>query len=52
MNHAVSLLLNSRIPVSEISSIVGYENPESFIRSFQKVYQMSPTAYRKQKLGG
>lgn len=49
MNHAVSLLRNSRIPVSEISSIVGYENPESFIRSFQKVYHISPTTYRKQK---
>lgn len=49
MSHAVSLLLNSRIPISDISNTVGYENPESFIRSFQKVYHMSPSAYRKQK---
>ncbi len=51
MNHAVSLLLNSRISISEISGIVGYENPESFIRSFRKVYHMPPAAFRKQKTG-
>ena len=47
MNHAVALLLNTRTSVADIANMVGYENPESFIRVFQKVYQMSPTAYRK-----
>lgn len=47
MNHAVALLLNSQSSISEISDIIGYENPESFIRVFQKVYGMSPSAYRK-----
>ena len=47
MNHAVALLLSSKASVSDIAAMVGYENPESFIRAFQKVYQMSPTAYRK-----
>lgn len=51
MNHAAALLLNTRTSVAEIANLVGYENPESFIRVFQKVYQMSPTAYRKQHLG-
>lgn len=49
MNHAVSLLVNTKTSIADISDIVGYENPESFIRAFQKVYQMSPTAYRKQQ---
>lgn len=48
MYHAVSLLVNTKNSIAYISDIVGYENPESFIRAFQKVYQMSPTAYRKQ----
>lgn len=50
MNHAVSLLRNTRISIAEISSLVGYENSESFIRAFQKVYQISPSAYRKQEI--
>lgn len=51
MNHAAALLLNTRTSVADIANMVGYENPESFIRVFQKVYQMSPTAYRKQASG-
>ena len=51
MNHASALLLNTRTSVADIANLVGYENPESFIRVFQKVYQMSPTAYRKKVTG-
>ena len=47
MNHAVALLLNTKTSVADISSMVGYENTESFIRAFQKVYQTSPSAFRK-----
>jgi len=47
MNHAVPLLLNTKTAIAEISSIVGYENPESFIRVFQKVYGTTPSAFRK-----
>lgn len=49
MNHAVSLLINTKTSIADISDIVGYENPESFIRAFQKVYQISPSAYRKKQ---
>ena len=48
MKQAEALLLQTRTPVAEISSRIGYENPESFIRIFRKVYHMSPTAFRKQ----
>lgn len=51
MNCAVALLENTRSSVADISYMVGYENPESFIRAFQKIYQMSPSAYRKQYEG-
>lgn len=51
MNHAAALLLNTRTSVADIANMVGYENPESFIRVFQKVYQMPPTAYRKKRNG-
>lgn len=51
MNHAVSLLSNTRTSVADISDMVGYETQESFIRAFQKVYGMSPTAYRKSLAG-
>lgn len=49
MNRAVSLLVNTKTSVADIGEMVGYENPESFIRAFQKVYQMSPSAYRKRQ---
>ena len=47
MGHAASMLTESRQPVADISTMVGYENPESFIRAFEKVYGMSPTQYRR-----
>ncbi len=50
MNHAVALLLNTKTAISEISNVVGYENPESFIRVFQKVYGITPSAFRKKML--
>ncbi len=51
MNHAAALLSGSRTSVAEISAMVGYENPESFIRVFEKYYGMTPTAYRRKGEG-
>ncbi len=51
MNHAAALLLNTHTSVADIANMVGYENPESFISVFHKVFQMYPTAYRKQNDG-
>ena len=48
MDHATALLRNTLTPVADIGEMVGYENPESFIRAFKKVYEMSPSAYRRQ----
>lgn len=49
LNQAGFLLLNSRIPVSEISVAVGYDNTSYFHRIFKLRYGMSPKEYRKDK---
>lgn len=41
-------LRNSRIPISEISDLVGYDNHSYFCKVFKKVTGMSPSKYRKQ----
>ena len=43
---AAFLLKNTQINVSEISLKVGYENISYFHRLFERVYGMSPGAYR------
>ena len=42
------ILLNKNKTVAAISEELGYMNPETFIRSFKKFTQMTPTQYRKQ----
>ncbi len=48
MDHATALLRNTRTPIAEIGEMVGYENPETFIRAFKKVFGTSPSAYRRE----
>lgn len=47
VNNAVSLLETTDYNVTEISAIVGYENPLYFSRLFKKQKGVSPTEYRK-----
>lgn len=47
LNQAGFLLMNTRIPVSEISVAVGYDNTSYFHRIFKERYGMSPKEYRK-----
>jgi YesN/AraC family two-component response regulator len=47
LNKAVELLALSNMKIHEISEVVGYENNTHFIRTFKKVYGISPNAYRK-----
>lgn len=46
MDEAKELLSNSSLSVSEVSSIVGYENPLYFSRIFRKLAGVPPSAYR------
>lgn len=51
------LLKNSGLTINQISKMLGYENPENFMRAFKKKYHMTPSQYRdlyseKKKNGG
>jgi AraC family transcriptional regulator of arabinose operon len=45
---AKNLLLNSSLNISDVSSIIGYENPLYFSRVFKKETGISPRFYNKQ----
>lgn len=47
MRRSENLLLNTRLSVEEISDQIGYKNPESFIRCFKRIYQVSPSQFRR-----
>ena len=47
MQHAMQLLKESEIPLSELYIHLGYNNPNSFRRAFKKVYGSSPKEFRK-----
>lgn len=45
---ALSRLLETRMPVSEVAASVGYENTSYFYRRFREKYRVSPTEYRRE----
>ena len=47
INNSVSLLETTDYNVTEISAIVGYDNPLYFSRIFKKQKGLSPSEYRK-----
>ena len=47
MNNAVSLLETTDYNVTEISAIIGYDNPLYFSRLFKRHKGVSPSEYRK-----
>lgn len=47
MAKAERLLKESRLSISEISAMVGYENPLHFSRAFKAVYDIPPREYRQ-----
>ncbi|MBQ7344786.1 MAG: helix-turn-helix transcriptional regulator [Oscillospiraceae bacterium] len=49
INNAVSLLETTDYNVTEISTIIGYENPLYFSRIFRKQKGVSPSDFRKQR---
>ena len=46
LEHAKHLLQDTNIPVTEVAMQSGYQNVSYFIRSFKKMYGMSPLKYR------
>src|SRR6056297_474066 len=49
MSEASKEILDSDKKIIDISFDYGYENPETFSRSFKKLFGVSPTKYRKNK---
>ncbi len=49
IDRACNLLNSTGQSIAGISEEVGYENPETFIRAFQRQMKMSPTTYRKNR---
>ena len=46
LRHAQSMLVSSNVKICDISFSLGYNNQETFIRSFKKVFGFSPGQYR------
>lgn len=47
MSHAVDILMNTPLKISEISEAVGYDSVDHFTRTFKRVYGMPPLEHRK-----
>jgi len=47
LRHAQSLLKSTNMKINDISYSLGYENQETFIRSFKKIFGVTPGDYRK-----
>jgi len=47
LRKAEELLKETTLSISYISEMLGYHDPENFIRAFQKEFKVSPAKYRK-----
>jgi len=52
LQKAKELLLQTRLPITDISEQVGYLTPKYFIKLFKDYEKISPNQYRKQAGGG
>ena len=48
MKRSRMLLLDSNLPIQDISRAVGYDNPLTFSKVFKSFYGVSPKLYRQQ----
>lgn len=46
LGQACHALKDTTLNISAICELVGYENPEHFMRTFKKIYGMTPSQYR------
>lgn len=49
LKQTINLLKTTNLSISDIAYQVGYNNTESLIRVFKKIYNMTPGEYRKQQ---
>jgi AraC family transcriptional regulator len=52
VRHAARLLLETRLPVTEVAFEAGFGDLSNFIRTFRKATGRSPRAFRAGLLGG
>ncbi len=50
MKRACHLLRTSNLNIHEIATMIGYSSVEFFMRTFKKLYQLTPTEYRRNDL--
>ena len=46
--NGVRLLTETDLPIQVVAEQIGYEDPLAFSKAFKKVYEQSPTAFRRQ----
>ncbi len=51
LRRAANLLEHTKLPITDIIEMVGYDNTSYFHRIFREYYEMSPKQYRKYKSG-
>lgn len=47
MRYAADMLLNTEVPIVQVSEMLGYANQSNFVKAFKKVYSVSPSKWRK-----
>ena len=47
VERAKLLLMNTRLSITAIAEMCGYDNPSYFIRSFKSVTDMTPGQYQR-----
>ncbi|MCZ4245500.1 hybrid sensor histidine kinase/response regulator transcription factor [Pedobacter punctiformis] len=52
LKHAAVLLQNSKLNVSEIFYLTGFNNKSYFFREFKKIYHLAPNDYRQKQYEG
>lgn len=50
MRKATELIISTNLSMESIGNAVGYTSTPTFIRTFKKIYNMSPSEYRKYKI--
>ncbi|GBF51644.1 hypothetical protein LPTSP4_31820 [Leptospira ryugenii] len=49
LEKSIQLLLMTNVSIADISFEIGFENTETYIRNFKKLFHLTPQAYRKAK---
>lgn len=51
MRHARRLLIETEAPINRIAALVGYADPNYFVRQFRKMYGVPPMTWRQMNAG-